>query len=235
MTLDKFTIKAQEAIQAAVGLASRNGQQVIEPLHILEGVMEKGKDVVNYLFNKLGINLQIVENAVQNEITRLPKVSGGEPYLSPDANKVMQTTMDESQKMGDEFVSIEPLLLALLAVNSTASRILKDAGCTEETMRAAIKDLRQGSKVQTASGDDNYQALSKYARNLVEDARAGKLDPVIGRDDEIRRVLQILSRRTKNNPILIGEPGTGKTAIVEGLAGRIVRGDVPENLKDKQL
>ena len=235
MTLDKFTIKAQEAIQAAVGLASRNGQQVIEPLHILEGVMEKGKDVVNYLFNKLGINLQIVENAVQNEITRLPKVSGGEPYLSPDANKVMQTTMDESQKMGDEFVSIEPLLLALLAVNSTASRILKDAGCTEETMRAAIKDLRQGSKVQTESGDDNYQALSKYARNLVEDARAGKLDPVIGRDDEIRRVLQILSRRTKNNPILIGEPGTGKTAIVEGLAGRIVRGDVPENLKDKQL
>ena len=235
MTLDKFTIKAQEAIQAAVGLASRNGQQVIEPLHILEGVMEKGKDVVNYLFNKLGINLQIVENAVQNEITRLPKVSGGEPYLSPDANKVMQTTMDESQKMGDEFISIEPLLLALLAVNSTASRILKDAGCTEETMRAAIKDLRQGSKVQTASGDDNYQALSKYARNLVEDARAGKLDPVIGRDDEIRRVLQILSRRTKNNPILIGEPGTGKTAIVEGLAGRIVRGDVPENLKDKQL
>lgn len=235
MTLDKFTIKAQEAIQTAVGLASRNGQQVIEPLHILEGVMEKGKDVVNYLFNKLGINLQIVENAVQNEITRLPKVSGGEPYLSPDANKVMQTTMDESQKMGDEFVSIEPLLLALLAVNSTASRILKDAGCTEETMRAAIKDLRQGSKVQTESGDDNYQALSKYARNLVEDARAGKLDPVIGRDDEIRRVLQILSRRTKNNPILIGEPGTGKTAIVEGLAGRIVRGDVPENLKDKQL
>ncbi|WP_311550529.1 ATP-dependent chaperone ClpB [Prevotella aurantiaca] len=235
MTLDKFTIKAQEAIQAAVGLASRNGQQVIEPLHILEGVMEKGKDVVNYLFNKLGINLQIVENAVQSEITRLPKVSGGEPYLSPDANKVMQTTMDESQKMGDEFVSIEPLLLALLAVNSTASHILKDAGCTEETMRAAIKDLRQGSKVQTESGDDNYQALSKYARNLVEDARAGKLDPVIGRDDEIRRVLQILSRRTKNNPILIGEPGTGKTAIVEGLAGRIVRGDVPENLKDKQL
>lgn len=235
MTLDKFTIKAQEAIQAAVGLASRNGQQVIEPLHILEGVMEKGKDVVNYLFNKLGINLQIVENAVKSEITRLPKVSGGEPYLSPDANKVMQTTMDESQKMGDEFVSIEPLLLALLAVNSTASRILKDAGCTEETMRAAIKDLRQGSKVQTESGDDNYQALSKYARNLVEDARAGKLDPVIGRDDEIRRVLQILSRRTKNNPILIGEPGTGKTAIVEGLAGRIVRGDVPENLKDKQL
>ena len=235
MTLDKFTIKAQEAIQAAINLASRNGQQVIEPLHILAGIMEKGKDVVNYIFHKSGINLQIVESAVQSEITHLPKVSGGEPYLSPDANKVIQTTMDESQKMGDEFVSIEPLLLALLKVNSSASRILKDAGCTEEIMKAAIKDLRQGSKVQNQSGDENYQALSKYARNLVEYARSGKLDPVIGRDEEIRRVLQILSRRTKNNPILIGEPGTGKTAIVEGLAERIVRGDVPENLKDKQL
>ena len=235
MTLDKFTIKAQEAIQVAINLASRNGQQVIEPLHILAGIMEKGKDVVNYLFHKSGINLQIVESAVQSEITHLPKVSGGEPYLSPDANKVIQTTMDESQKMGDEFVSIEPLLLALLKVNSSASRILKDAGCTEEIMRAAIKELRQGSKVQNQSGDENYQALSKYARNLVEYARSGKLDPVIGRDEEIRRVLQILSRRTKNNPILIGEPGTGKTAIVEGLAERIVRGDVPENLKDKQL
>ena len=235
MTLDKFTIKAQEAIQAAINLASRNGQQVIEPLHILAGIMEKGKDVVNYIFHKSGINLQIVESAVQSEISHLPKVSGGEPYLSPDANKVIQTTMDESQKMGDEFVSIEPLLLALLKVNSSASRILKDAGCTEEIMKAAIKDLRQGSKVQNQSGDENYQALSKYARNLVEYARSGKLDPVIGRDEEIRRVLQILSRRTKNNPILIGEPGTGKTAIVEGLAERIVRGDVPENLKDKQL
>ena len=235
MTLDKFTIKAQEAIQAAVGLASRNGQQVIERLHLLAGVMEKGKDVVNYLFQKSGISLQIVENAVKSEIAHLPKVSGGEPYFSNDANKVMQTTMDESQKMGDEFVSIEPLLLALLSVNSTASRILKDAGCTEQVLKTAIKELRQGEKVQTQSGDENYQALSKYARNLVEDARAGKLDPVIGRDDEIRRVLQILSRRTKNNPILIGEPGTGKTAIVEGLAGRIIRGDVPENLKDKQL
>ncbi|WP_455083471.1 ATP-dependent chaperone ClpB, partial [Prevotella aurantiaca] len=233
--LDKFTIKAQEAIQAAINLASRNGQQVIEPLHILAGIMEKGKDVVNYIFHKSGINLQIVESAVQSEISHLPKVSGGEPYLSPDANKVIQTTMDESQKMGDEFVSIEPLLLALLKVNSSASRILKDAGCTEEIMKAAIKDLRQGSKVQNQSGDENYQALSKYARNLVEYARSGKLDPVIGRDEEIRRVLQILSRRTKNNPILIGEPGTGKTAIVEGLAERIVRGDVPENLKDKQL
>ncbi len=235
MTFDKFTIKAQEAIQSAVNTAQRNGQQTIEPVHILAGVMDKGKDVVNYVFQKLGMNSQMVETAVQNEINHLPKVSGGEPYFSPEANKVMQRTLDISQKLGDEFVSIEPLLLALLNVNSTASRLLKDAGCTEKDLKAAINDLRQGQKVQSQSGDENYQALKKYARNLVEDARAGKLDPVIGRDEEIRRVLQILSRRTKNNPILIGEPGTGKTAIAEGLAGRIVRGDVPENLKNKQL
>ena len=223
MTFDKFTIKAQEAIQSAVNTAQRNGQQTIEPVHILAGVMDKGKDVVNYVFQKLGMNSQMVETAVQNEINHLPKVSGGEPYFSPEANKVMQRTLDISQKLGDEFVSIEPLLLALLNVNSTASRLLKDAGCTEKDLKAAINDLRQGQKVQSQSGDENYQALKKYARNLVEDARAGKLDPVIGRDEEIRRVLQILSRRTKNNPILIGEPGTGKTAIAEGLAGRIVR------------
>lgn len=235
MTFDKFTIKAQEAIQSAVNTAQRNGQQTIEPVHILAGVMDKGKDVVNYVFQKLGMNSQMVETAVQNEINHLPKVSGGEPYFSAEANKVMQRTLDISQKLGDEFVSIEPLLLALLNVNSTASRLLKDAGCTEKDLKAAINDLRQGQKVQSQSGDENYQALKKYARNLVEDARAGKLDPVIGRDEEIRRVLQILSRRTKNNPILIGEPGTGKTAIAEGLAGRIVRGDVPENLKNKQL
>ena len=235
MTFDIFTIKAQEAIQSAVNTAQRNGQQTIEPVHILAGVMDKGKDVVNYVFQKLGMNSQMVETAVQNEINHLPKVSGGEPYFSPEANKVMQRTLDISQKLGDEFVSIEPLLLALLNVNSTASRLLKDAGCTEKDLKAAINDLRQGQKVQSQSGDENYQALKKYARNLVEDARAGKLDPVIGRDEEIRRVLQILSRRTKNNPILIGEPGTGKTAIAEGLAGRIVRGDVPENLKNKQL
>lgn len=235
MTFDKFTIKAQEAIQSAVNTAQRNGQQTIEPVHILAGVMDKGKDVVNYVFQKLGMNSQMVETAVQNEINHLPKVSGGEPYFSPEANKVMQRTLDISQKLGDEFVSIEPLLLALLNVNSMASRLLKDAGCTEKDLKAAINDLRQGQKVQSQSGDENYQALKKYARNLVEDARAGKLDPVIGRDEEIRRVLQILSRRTKNNPILIGEPGTGKTAIAEGLAGRIVRGDVPENLKNKQL
>ena len=236
MTFDKFTIKAQEAVQSAVNTAQRNGQQTIEPLHLLAGVMDKGKDVVSYVFQKLGVNIQTVESAIGNEIEHLPKVSGGgEPYFSSESNQVMQRTMDISQKFGDEFVSIEPMLLALLAVNSTASRILKDAGCSEQEMTAAINDLRQGQKVQTQSGDENYQSLEKFARNLIEDARAGKLDPVIGRDEEIRRVLQILSRRTKNNPILIGEPGTGKTAIVEGLAERIVRGDVPENLKDKQL
>ena len=235
MTFEKFTIKAQEAVQSAINIAQRNGQQTIEPVHILAGVMDKGKDVINYVFQKIGVNAQAVETAIQNEMSHLPKVSGGEPYLSSDTNQVMQRTMDISQKMGDEFVSIEPMLLALLAVNSTASRILKDASCTEKEMTAAINDLRQGQKVQSQSGDENYQSLQKYARNLIEDARAGKLDPVIGRDEEIRRVLQILSRRTKNNPILIGEPGTGKTAIVEGLAERIVRGDVPENLKDKQL
>ena len=235
MTFEKFTIKAQEAVQSAINIAQRNGQQTIEPVHILAGVMDKGKDVINYIFQKIGVNAQAVESAIQNEMSHLPKVSGGEPYLSSETNQVMQRTVETSQKMGDEFVSIEPMLLALLAVNSTASRILKDAGCTEKEMTAAINDLRQGQKVQSQSGDENYQSLQKYARNLIEDARAGKLDPVIGRDEEIRRVLQILSRRTKNNPILIGEPGTGKTAIVEGLAERIVRGDVPENLKDKQL
>ena len=235
MTFEKFTIKAQEAVQSAINIAQRNGQQTIEPVHILAGVMDKGKDVINYIFQKIGVNAQAVETAIQNEMSHLPKVSGGEPYLSSETNQVMLRTIETSQKMGDEFVSIEPMLLALLAVNSTASRILKDAGCTEKEMTAAINDLRQGQKVQSQSGDENYQSLQKYARNLIEDARAGKLDPVIGRDEEIRRVLQILSRRTKNNPILIGEPGTGKTAIVEGLAERIVRGDVPENLKDKQL
>ena len=215
MTFDKFTIKAQEAVQSAVNTAQRNGQQTIEPLHLLAGVMDKGKDVVSYVFQKLGVNIQTVESAIGNEIAHLPKVSGGgEPYFSSESNQVMQRTMDISQKFGDEFVSIEPMLLALLAVNSTASRILKDAGCSEQEMTAAINDLRQGQKVQTQSGDENYQSLEKFARNLIEDARAGKLDPVIGRDEEIRRVLQILSRRTKNNPILIGEPGTGKTAIV---------------------
>ena len=235
MTLDKFTIKAQEAVQQAVNTAQLNGQQVIEPVHILKGVLEKAKDVTNFVFQKLGANAQQIEMLVDSEIKHLPKVQGGQPYLSSDSNNVLVRAQDQSQKMGDEFVSVEPILLALLSVNSTASRIMKDAGCTEKDMLKAIQELRQGQKVQSQSADENYQSLEKYAKNLVDLARKGKLDPVIGRDDEIRRLLQILSRRTKNNPILIGEPGTGKTAIVEGLAGRIVRGDVPENLKDKQL
>ena len=235
MTFDKFTIKAQEAVQEAVNIAQRHGQQVIEPLHLLKGVLVKGKDVAGFIFRKLGVNGAQLETVVDSQIASMPKVQGGQPYLSSQANEVLVKAEDFSAKSGDDFVSIEPLLLAILSVNSIAGRLMKDAGCTEKDMLVAIKELRQGQNVKSQSADDNYQSLEKYAKNLVEDARQGKLDPVVGRDEEIRRVLQILSRRTKNNPILIGEPGTGKTAIVEGLAERIVRGDVPENLKDKQL
>ena len=235
MNFNNFTIKSQEAVQEAVNLVQSRGQQAIEPVHVLQSVMKVGENVTNFIFQKLGMNGQQIALVLDKQIDSLPKVSGGEPYLSRETNEVFQKATQYSKEMGDEFVSLEPVLLALLNVKSTASTILKDAGMTERELREAINELRKGEKVTSQSSEDTYQSLSKYAINLNEAARSGKLDPVIGRDEEIRRVLQILSRRTKNNPILIGEPGTGKTAIVEGLAHRIIRGDVPDNLKNKQI
>ena len=235
MNLNNFTIKSQEAVQQAVQLATQNGQQAIETIHLLKGVIMTGESVTNFIFQKLGVNIQNLNRVLDAQISSLPKVSGGEPYLSSEANTVLQKAIGYSSKMGDQYVSLEPIILALFTEKSTASQILKDAGMTENELRQAIEELRKGNKVTSQSAEDTYDALGKYAINLNERARSGKLDPVIGRDDEIRRVLQILSRRTKNNPILIGEPGVGKTAIAEGLAHRIVRGDVPENLKSKQI
>ena len=235
MNFNNFTITAQETVQQAVQLVTQNNQQAIEPVHLLKAVIMTGESISNFLFQKLGVNAQQVTKALDAQIASLPKVSGGEPYLSGESNKVLQKAVDYSSKMGDQYVSIEPIILALYTEKSSASQILKDAGFTEDELRKAIDELRKGNKVTSQSAEDTYEALSKYAINLNERARSGKLDPVIGRDEEIRRVLQILSRRTKNNPILIGEPGVGKTAIAEGLAQRIVRGDVPENLKTKQI
>ena len=235
MNFNNFTIKAQEAVQQAVQLVTQRGQQSIEAVHLLKAVIMTGESVTNFLFQKLGVNITNLNRVLDNEIASLPKVSGGEPYLSNEANQVLQKAIDYSSKLGDQYVSLEPILLALLTEKSNASQILKDAGVTEKELRQAISELRKGDKVTSQSAEDTYEALSKYAINLNERARSGKLDPVIGRDEEIRRVLQILSRRTKNNPILIGEPGVGKTAIAEGLAHRIIRGDVPENLKSKQI
>ena len=235
MNLNNFTIKSQEAVQQAVQLVTQKNQQALEAVHLLKAVIMTGESVTNFIFQKLGVSLQNLNKVLDRQIDSYPKVSGGEPYLSTETNAVLLKAVDLSAKMGDQYVSLEPILLALFLEKSTASQILKDAGVTEKELRLAIDELRQGSKVTSQSAEESYDALNKYAINLNERARSGKLDPVIGRDEEIRRVLQILSRRTKNNPILIGEPGVGKTAIAEGLAHRIIRGDVPENLKTKKL
>ena len=235
MNLNNFTLKSQEAVQEAVELVQLNGQQVVETPHLFKAILHKGEDITQFLFGKMDVNMPALESVVDSMIAGFPRVSGGEPYLSREANAVLQKATALSSKAGDQFVSLEYILLALVAEKSTMQKVLKDAGISESELQKAIMELRKGAKADSASAEESYNALNKYAINLNEQARAGKLDPVIGRDEEIRRVLQILSRRTKNNPILIGEPGVGKTAIAEGLAHRIVRGDVPENLKSKQI
>ncbi|MDE7495926.1 MAG: ATP-dependent Clp protease ATP-binding subunit, partial [Muribaculaceae bacterium] len=235
MNFNNFTIKSQEVVQKAIDLTRSAGQQMIEPVHILKAIFSESETIVNFIFQKLGANVQTTLAAVDRDIASLPKVSGGDVTLSRESNEALQKAVDFSKNMGDEYVSVEAMLMGILKTRCKASQILKDAGITEDGLKAAINELRKGNKVTAQSAEESYQALSKYAINLNDRARSGKLDPVIGRDEEIRRVLQILSRRTKNNPMLVGEPGTGKTAIAEGLAHRIVRGDVPENLKSKQI